>query len=348
MKDKVWTWGSNGWAIYEWDPQEPFRDLVPTDGKPDGVLAPGFVDIHIHGAFGIDFMDADSEKMLEFADRLESEGYEAFLPTTVTASAQQVERALSSLPTDPRMPGFHLEGPFISPQHPGAQPPEHIVAPGAEVWEPILADDRMRVITLAPEIEGASRLIASLARRGVRVSIGHTDATYRQCEAAAEVGAEGFTHTYNAMRGLHHREAGTVGFALMDDRMDCELIYDRVHVSREAAALLIRCKGPAGVIGISDSSRATGLSAGTRLEMWGHDCVVDETSVRLASNGALAGSAVTLATVFRNLWEDFGPEVAVRACCINPRRAIRMEGPVRRLMWFSLQSELRGMYANQP
>jgi N-acetylglucosamine-6-phosphate deacetylase len=148
--------------------------------------------------------------------------------------------------------------------------------------------------------------------------MGHTNATYDEARHGFEFGASHTTHTFNAMRALHHREAGTVGYALSNDALATELIYDRLHVSEDAARLLFKCKPADKVIAVSDSTMATGMAPGKRFKMWGLDCVTGRKEVRLES-GALAGSAITLLDAFRNLHEDFGPETAIRACCLNPR-----------------------------
>ncbi len=302
-------------------------------GEPEGVLVPGFIDIHFHGAFGIDFMTATKEQMSVLCAKLGEEGYEGFLPTTVTAPAQDVKKALGNLPANAMVLGFHLEGPFISPEYPGAQPQKYIVDPptGSSEWDEILNDRRLRIVTLAPERPGALDLIKRLTQQKVIASMGHTDATYEQAEAAHEAGMMHSTHTYNAMRGLHHREAGAVGAAMTLTPFFAELIYDRIHVSPEAAMLLIQARLVDGqVVAVSDSTMASGMAPGTKLKMWGLDCVVGEGDVRLADGGNLAGSAVTLRQVFENLTEDFGVDVAADLCCYAPREALRIKGHPRR------------------
>jgi len=329
MSTVVDALGPEGFGSYEVDWSSNPPKLTRVSKPPECLLIPGFVDIHIHGAFGIDFMSASESEMRELCDKLVDQGYETFLPTTVTASLEGVKSALSNIPDHPLVGGFHLEGPFISDKHPGAQPPEHILNPQeyAEEWSEVLDDERMKVITMAPEIPGALELTSKLSQRGVIVSMGHTDATYDQARHGFEFGASHTTHTYNAMRGLHHREAGTVGYALINDAMRCELIYDRHHVSKPAAEVLFKNKPAGGVVAVSDSTKATGMEAGERIDMWGHECVTSPGQVRLASNGALAGSAITLFDAFKNLFEDFGAEAAIRACCLNPRDALRLTEP---------------------
>ncbi len=315
--------------------------LVPAEGSPSHLLIPGFVDVHIHGAFGVDFMSASTDDLRRMLRGLADQGYEGLLPTTVTASAADVRRALDRLPEDPMVLGFHLEGPFISPTFPGAQPKDAIAAVpgGPSEWDSVFDDPRLRLITLAPELEGAHGLIRRLRERGVVVSMGHTNATFAEASAGHSAGVTHATHTFNAMRPLHHREAGTVGFALTQDGVSCELIYDRLHVSPEAAAVLVRCKPSDRLVAVSDSTLASGIPAGQTVQMWGLRAIVGAGQVRLP-DGTLAGSAITLLDAFRNLHADFGPEVAIRACCHNPRRVLGMD-PWRPRTWVELDPGLQ-------
>jgi N-acetylglucosamine-6-phosphate deacetylase len=320
-------------------PGEDGLDLVKFDtatgemndikkGEPEGVIVPGFVDIHIHGAFGVDFMTSSTAEIKELCNQLAEDGYERLLPTTVTASADDIKAALNRLPQNPMIGGFHLEGPFISSKFPGAQPKEFILNPPTEAseWDEIFDDPRLKIVTLAPELPGAMELIERLTKRKVIVSMGHTDATYEEARAAHDAGMRHSTHTYNAMRGIHHREAGALGAAMTLTPFRAELIYDRIHVNPEAALLLIQTRLVDGqVIGVSDSTMASGLDPGTKLKMWNLDCIVGEGDVRLAENGSLAGSAVTLRTVFENLAVDFGVDVAADLCCYAPREALNMK-----------------------
>lgn len=341
MKDVVFAFGDQGFGAYSCQISGGQISLEPSNAEPDGVLAPGFVDQHIHGGFGIDFMSASKADVVKWANRLAEIGYETFFPTTITFAVEDVKRALANLPEHPMIGGFHLEGPFISPVFPGAQPPTSIEAipAGPSAWDEVLDDPRLRVITMAPEIPGSLGLIKRLAARGVHPGIGHTNATYAECAAAAEAGASHTTHTFNAMRGFHHREAGVAGFAMLRPDLPGELIYDRIHVCRESAELLLRCKGPDGVIAISDGTMAVGMAPGTEMTMWGLEVVVGDHQVRLKS-GSLAGSAVTLLDVFQNLAADFGPETAIRCTSLNPRRCSKLTGPIRRWCRFDAEYHL--------
>lgn len=323
MNESVTCFGPEGWGDYKVDLTQPAVVLGPASNPASKILVPGFFDQHIHGAYGADFMSSPTGDLSVMLNRLAEDGYEGLLATTVTASLDETKMALANLPNHPMVAGVHLEGPFISPVYPGAQPPESILEPPAadSPWWELLDDPRVRMVTLAPERPGALDVVAKLARRGVTVSAGHTNATAVELATAVQEGLSSATHTYNAMRPLHHREPGTVGAVLTTDTVSAELIYDRHHVSKQAAEVLLRCKPSERVIAVSDCTMAKGLAPGSQLSMWGHDVVVGETDVRLASNGALAGSCSTLLDCFRYLAADFEVETAARLCCVNPRQA---------------------------
>lgn len=351
MKTVYETFGPQGYGSYwiTWGP-EPLYERV--EKSPDLLLMPGLIDLHCHGGFGIDWMASGAEgpskcrqDLVWLADAFEKRGIEGFLPTSVTASPTDVAKALEGLPLDdPRILGFHLEGPFLSPKFPGAQPQDWIVDPpeGPSDWDPLLDHPALRVVTLAPERPRALDLILRLQKRGVRVSLGHTDATFEEMRRGFEFGATQVTHTYNAMRGLHHREAGAVGYVLSQPDLMCELIYDRVHVCKESAKILIQSRSERQILGVSDASAAAGLTPGASLQLWGHDVEIDATSVRLW-DGSLAGSKATLDQVFRNWADDFGRESAIWACSLNPRRALGLQSSPRMLLEMNLQLDLIGI-----
>lgn len=331
--------GSEGFGTYEvtWGPQPTFRRV---SRAPDLLLVPGFIDLHCHGGWGIDFMSAGPGEMNVLCEKFANEGYEGFLPTTVTASAADVLAAIRRLPDHPMILGFHLEGPFISHRFPGAQPPGEIqeVPLRESDWDVVFEHPQLRIATIAPELPHALELISRLSNRQVIVSMGHSSATYDEARRGFEFGAHHVTHTFNAMRPLHHREVGVIGYALLNDAVTCELIYDRLHVSLQAARLLLKTKGIDNVIGVSDSTAASRLTPGTKLNMWGQSCTVGQGDVRLDESDKLAGSAVTLFDVFRNIHSDIGVEEAISLCCLNPRRALRM-GPEPNV-WIELNRKL--------
>ncbi|MEO7453431.1 MAG: amidohydrolase family protein [Fimbriimonadales bacterium] len=280
-------------------------------------LVPGLVDIHVHGVKGLDVMAGQSNDIVR---ELRTLGVEYCCPTTVTASPQQTRQALAAI--DALTPGFagvHLEGPFISPARPGAQPAEQILEPSVDAFIELVGEFEhlIRIVTLAPERQGARELIEYLKGKGIVVSAGHTDATYDQLE---ENSPDHMTHFYNAMSPFRHREPGAVGFGLASP-VACELIYDRIHVSRTAAQILWNAKKPSQIIGVSDGTMASGMADGWSGSMWGHEVTKRNGAVRLA-DGTLAGSAVALPNVFKFLWQDLGPEAAIAACSTNPRRAL--------------------------
>jgi N-acetylglucosamine-6-phosphate deacetylase len=328
------TIGPKGYGVYRAQWYQGQLLLEPSEGQPEVWITPGFVDIHLHGAFGIDFMDATPEQLHTLSKGLEEHGYEAFMATTVTAPPQAVLRALYNLaeyqeqaknsPSGAEILGVHVEGPFISPLYPGAQPPEFIIEPPTKnsIWDRILEHPLVKIITLAPEVPHALPLISRLRKQGVIVSMGHSNATYSEAHRAFEVGVRHTTHTFNAMRPFHHREAGLTGYALLKPEVITELIYDRIHVGYEAAKLLIQSKPQSALIAVSDSTLATGLQPGLDVTMWGHECYTKEDRVCLKHNNALAGSTLTLMNAYKNLASDFGSEIAMRMCSWNPRQAL--------------------------
>ena len=331
--------GPQGWDAYEITFQNGQPHFAPTNREPEGYFIPGFVDLHIHGAFGIDFMSATPEELIELAENLQHEGYAGFLPTTITSNVESTQHAINNLPEHTLIWGFHLEGPFISPQYPGAQPPEAIIPFPISLspWDSALSDPRLKLITLAPEQPGALSHIQKLAERGVLVSGGHTNATYAEFTAGINVGLSHATHTYNAMRGLHHREAGALGAVLNHDSVTAELIYDRQHVSKPAAEILLKSKPKDKVVAVSDCTLAKGKNPGEEFCMWGHQVIKGENDVRLATNNALAGSCATLLDCFRNLAQDFGPETATQLCSLNPLAELKIPQPTR---WILLDINL--------
>ncbi len=308
----------------------------PSDGESGLFIVPGLVDIHCHGFDGLDVMDGTGA---EIGSKLRELGIEWYCPTTVTASWKDIRVALE--PLVKRFAGFagvHLEGPFVNKSKAGAQPSEQIRSFTFDELQSELGQlaGLIKIVTLAPELLGALELITQLTENGIRVSAGHTDADFATLSKAKNHGFSQMTHFYNAMRPFIHRDPGCVGFGLLE-LIDCEVIYDRHHVSREAVALLWKCRGPKQMLAVSDGTKLSGAKDGTEATMWGHRVVKQEGCVRLA-NGALAGSCITLADAFQNLWQDLGPEAAIMSCSINPRRALGLPEPE---MWLVVDSQGR-------
>lgn len=271
-------------------------------------LLPGFIDVHIHGSAGADVMEATPHSLETISRFVARHGVTAFYATTVTAShadtlaavrnVAQYQSKGGSLQSGARILGVHLEGPYISPQFPGAQNPAYVRPPNIEEFEELLAAGPVRMITLAPEEAGAAALIEKALTAGVHVVLGHTAATFEQASAAIDAGISQATHTYNAMSGLHHRQPGTLGAVLSDDRIYAQLIADGIHVHAAAMQILGRCKGPARILLISDAIQAAGMAPG-RYTMGGLAVIVQDGTCRL-EDGTLAGSVLTLDVALRN------------------------------------------------
>ena len=298
----------------------------------NALVVPGFIDEHIHGAFGSDGMDGTTANISTIANTLVKEGTTAFLVTTMTQSRKNICKALNAVneymcgrfDDGAQVLGVHLEGPFISTKHVGAQPIEYVQAPSVELFEVYNKESggNIKIVTLAPEVEGADKLIAHLKERGVVVSIGHTDATFEQVEAAKILGATNITHTFNAQTPLHHRKAGVVGAALLDDDLVAELICDAIHVSVPAMKLLVKCKQKEKLVLITDSMRAKWLPDGVS-ELGGQTVIVNGGEARL-ENGALAGSVLKMNEAVRNMVEKVGVDLctAIDYATANPAKSL--------------------------
>jgi N-acetylglucosamine-6-phosphate deacetylase len=251
-------------------------------------------------------MDADPDGLRRMARFFAGHGVTAWLPSTMTASGPDTERALEAVravagPVDggATVLGAYLEGPYLNPAKAGAQDPAHIrPADRAEAMR-LLGPGVASVLVLAPEVEENRWLITEATARGVTVSAGHTDATYEQALQAVEDGVRHVTHAFNAMRPLGHREPGLLGAALVVPELRCELIADNVHVHPAAMRLLFAAKGPAGVVLVSDALRATGLPEGA-YTVGDRPVFSMDGAIRLA-DGTLAGSVLTLDRALHNL-----------------------------------------------
>ncbi|WP_379159380.1 N-acetylglucosamine-6-phosphate deacetylase [Paenibacillus sp. sgz5001063] len=319
-----------------WLPEAYAGWPVSTEEVPDGLLIPGFVDVHVHGGAGFDFMYADAES-LEIITRFHaSQGTTTMLATTMTADKKDIDRALSEVHAFRSVPmpfaqlaGVHLEGPFISPKWSGAQNPDHIVPANIEWMEQWEASypGLIRQVTLAPEGEGALAAITWLRRHGITAALGHTNATFEEVIAAADAGLNQAVHMFNAMTPLHHRKPGAAGAIMFDPRIRAEIIADGIHVHPAAIAVLSRLKNEGNLLLITDSMSATGLSDG-EYTIGDLPVLVRDGVARLKENPeALAGSTLTMIRGFRYLVEEVGLtlEEASRAASLTPAEAIGMQ-----------------------
>ena len=290
------------------------------DGKIDniidinGIVVPGFIDEHIHGAGGADAMDATEEALQTISEYLAMEGTTAFLATTMTQSKENISKALANVKAvklkgkykGAEVLGVHLEGPFISPKHVGAQPLEYVAKPDSHTFDEYneLSGGNIKIVTLAPEVDGGEEFISHLKSIGVVASIGHTGAKFADVENAVRAGASNVTHTYNAQTPLHHREAGVVGAAMLFDELNCEMICDTIHVSVPAIKIFVKNKPHDKFTLITDAMRAKGMPDGLS-ELGGQQVFVKNGEARL-SDGTLAGSVLRMNIAVKNLVEKVG------------------------------------------
>ena len=275
----------------------------------DQVVLPGFIDQHIHGAAGADAMDGTTDALKTIANAIASEGTTAFLATTMTQSPENILKAMSAVKdymakncdSGAEVLGIHLEGPFISTKHIGAQPLEYVAKPEISVFDKYnnASGNAIKIVSLAPEVDGASELIKHLDQNGVVASAGHTDAGYEDVKKAISSGLKNITHTFNAQKALHHREVGTVGSAMLFDEVNAEGICDTIHLSIPAIKLLIKNKPHDKFTLITDSMRAKHLADGIS-ELGGQKVIVKNGEARL-ENGTLAGSILKMNDAIKNL-----------------------------------------------
>lgn len=270
------------------------------------ILMPGFIDIHVHGANGFDVMDAEASALSGMAQALPKEGVTAFVATTMTQTTDQIARAVETagnyvgVSGEAELLGIHLEGPFLSREQAGAQNPEHFLKPDLALFEhwQALSGGNIRIVTLAPELEGAEEFIQALVDSDVIASIGHSAATYEQTIASK---AQHVTHLFNQMTVFHHREPGIVGAAMLDKRLRVELIADLIHSHPAAVELAYQQISAGRLILITDAMRAKGLGYG-KYDLGGQAVVVDGTGARI-HNGRLAGSVLAMDSAIRNIRE---------------------------------------------
>ncbi|MEO8380676.1 MAG: N-acetylglucosamine-6-phosphate deacetylase [Acidobacteriota bacterium] len=277
----------------------------------EGVIVPGFIDLHVHGGDGADFMDAHEEATARILDFHATHGTTALAATTLSASRGDLHAAVETIARvsaasrhGAEIAGIHLEGPFLSPASAGAQDRHSLRAADIHEVAALIAEaPRMRwIITVAPEAENARGLIEHFRDR-VLFSIGHTSADHATAVAALGWGALHFTHLFNAMTGLHHRDPGVVGAALTSVDATAELIADGVHVHPAALRIAVNAM-PHRIALITDAMRACGLSDGT-YKLYEHEVTVSDGAVRLA-DGTLAGSVLTMDAAVKNMIELAG------------------------------------------
>ncbi len=283
-------------------PAGRFDEIIDASGL---WVVPGFIDVHVHGGDGFDAMDATTEALQGMGRFFARHGVTAYYATTTSASADSILAAIETVMTTPqphdgaRHLGVHVEGPYLNPAHCGAQQVSDMRDPDPEEYGNWLESGVVRLVTVAPERPGVLEFIKEGVREGVEFAVGHSGATYAQMLEAANYGLRQATHTYNGMLGLHHREPGTLGAIMTDDRIYGQLICDGIHVHPAMVKLLIRAKGTGRTILITDSIRAAGLPDGEYDIGDGQIATVRNGVVRIPS-GSLAGSTLTMDAAVRN------------------------------------------------
>jgi N-acetylglucosamine-6-phosphate deacetylase len=336
--DKGWIWVKDGIIIEmgtQLDGNQPHLQNIETIDAKGGSVLPGFIDVHVHGGAGHDFMDAKEDGLKAITKFHASHGTTSIVATTLTASRDELtavlERVSSFMSTE--MPysqviGVHFEGPFINEKWKGAQNPAYIVPPQVEWLEDWVGryPGIIKIQTLAPESEGALDYIEKLANNGIVPSCGHTDATYEQIIAAADRGLRHAVHTFNAMRMFHHREPGTVGAVLTDARIVAEVIADGHHVHPAGIKLITSAKGSDNVILVTDAMAGAGMPDGD-YELAGLPVQITCGVARLKDSGNLAGSTLTMISAVRYLVREVGVslEDASRMASANPARQLSID-----------------------
>ncbi len=314
----------------------PGEEVLDLGGQ---FLAPGFIDLHIHGALHRDTMEADAEAFRTICRYHARGGTTSLALTTITATTEEISRVLSAVANFRKLPpdgaqvlGVHIEGPYFSKERPGAHRLELIRAPHRSEWEQWLSEPHgITQMTLAPELPGALELIDALTAAGIRVSGGHSDAWDEDAAEAFAHGMRQATHTFNCMSSARrrgpYRVAGLLEFAMSEPGMLCELIADGRHVSPTLMRMLYNAKGPDGIALITDATAGAGLPEESHFSLADIPCVVRDGVGLTADGKALAGSTATMIGCVKNMTQLVGvslPE-AVQMATLNPARALGMD-----------------------
>jgi N-acetylglucosamine-6-phosphate deacetylase len=334
-----------GWLLVE---DGRITGVAATAGQPEPVLAPsttvhdlrhqhvvpGFVDMHVHGGGGAAFSAGDAEQALTAARFHLGHGTTTIMASTVTGTLDELEHhigELSGLVQDGLLAGIHLEGPFISKARCGAHDPGLLRAPARSDVSRLLraGDGTVRMITIAPELEGGFDAVRLLTDSGVIAAIGHTDATYTQTREAIELGAPVGTHVFNAMRPVHHREPGPVTALLEQEQVLCEVVNDGLHVHPSVVSLMYSAAGAHRIALITDAMVAAGVGDG-EYRLGALTVQVRDGEARLAEGDSLAGSTLTMDNALRNAVRLAGVSLvdAAISAALTPARALGLADQV--------------------
>jgi N-acetylglucosamine-6-phosphate deacetylase len=309
--------------------QAPRNGALPSPIIDSAVVSPGLIDLQVNGGFGAE-VGPDPGALSTLARRLPESGVTAYLPTLVSSSSATYRAAFSAFEDflgtsdtwGAQALGFHLEGPFLSRERKGAHPLSAIEQADRRLFDELLGCAWLRLMTLSPERPDGQERIRRLRRRGILVSLGHTDATLEEFIAGVDAGAGMATHLYNAMSPFHHRAPGSVGGALSDDRVTVGLIADGIHSHPASLRLAVRAKGIERIALVTDIMAAAGMPPG-RYALGGQTVVVDDQTARL-EDGTLAGAVVFLDQAIRNMvrWTGVTPAEAISMATEVPKRLL--------------------------
>ena len=315
-------------------PPTDLEDIETIDGD-GGYLSPGFIDIHIHGAGGSDTMEANRETLENISRTIVKYGVTSFLATTMTMDEPEIKKALANVKRMKREGlkgakpvGVHMEGPFINKKYKGAQNDENIEDPYLELIEEYI--DIIKIITLAPEVEGAKEFIEKVNKKAITVSVAHSAASYEQIKEAESWGLSHAAHLFNAMTGLHHRKPGIVG-AVLNGNMTAELIADYVHINPAVLELVTKVKDLSKIILVTDSMEAGGLEDG-EYSLGGQKVFVKNGEARL-EDGTIAGSVLTLDKAVRNMLNATKLDIneIINMVTLNPAKRIGLDHKIGQL-----------------
>ncbi|QJD85915.1 N-acetylglucosamine-6-phosphate deacetylase [Cohnella herbarum] len=312
-------------------------DSNQAEREDEGVIVPGFIDVHVHGGGGSDVMDATPEALDKISATHGAKGTTAWLATTVTQSTMNTDRAIDAVvaymksdrngKAGAQVVGIHLEGPFLNPKLRGAHREDFVCLPDKAQFIQWCerAEGTIKMITLAPELEGAEELIREAVRRGIVVSAGHSDATWADMEKATALGVSHVTHLFNAMRPLHHREPGIIAYTLQHSALTADIIVDGIHLHRGIVDLALANKGADKLLLITDAMRAACIGDG-EYGIDGFQVTVRNGEARI-HDGTLAGSLLTLDEAFRRMVQlhDVSMADASRMASTNPAKLLQLE-----------------------
>lgn len=323
-------------------------------------VSPGFINIHVHGYNGHDAMEGSFEAINSISSSIVNTGVTGFLATTMTQSTDSIKKAVGNIYNSiqrvngAKILGINLEGPFLNEKKKGAHPAEYIIKPSVENFKELCGQYEavVKIVTIAPEVEGATELIEYLISKGIKVSIGHTNSTYDEAQKAIENGVTHSTHTFNAMTGFGHREPGTVG-AILDSNVTAEFIPDGIHVHFAALRSLVKVKGTDKAVIITDSMCAAGLGDGD-FELGGQHVIVRD-KVAMMPDGTLAGSTISMNKGVYNTINHLNVPIAeaVKMASKNPAEAIGAKdlgeikaGNYADLIFFNDNIDIKKMFIN--